>query len=271
MPLDITFDIYFVVDIVLCVAAAICFTIYFKRRSNLRSAIIYLLAIVIAVAVNYYSALTGRMVVASILTRYVIIFLMVIFAVVNQSALKAINARINRPFRTSVSGYTNTDEELSAAAHEIVKAAQNMSKSDTGALIIIAKDHISDYILNSGVRLDAKLSAGLLESIFNKKSPLHDGAVIIKENRIVASGCFMPLSQDTTISKDLGTRHRAAIGISEESNVLSIVVSEETGIISTVENGVIRRYITAEKLTEAIEAAYGIVSSPQTRSFLKRK
>lgn len=263
-------DIYFIINLAVCIIVGVLFLIFFKSRSNLRSASIYLVVIIAAVLLNYFNV-DGKLQVAATIGTYAMNFMMILFCVIHQSSFKAINARINRPFRSSNLGSTNTDEELSVTAREIVRAVQNMAKSDTGALIIIAKDNIPEYIMNSGVQLDAQLSSGLLESIFNKKSPLHDGAVIVKENRVLATGCFLPLSQDNAISKDLGTRHRAAIGITEEANVLSIVVSEETGIISTVESGVIRRYITPEKLTEAIESAFGIVSQPSApRSRFRR-
>ena len=95
---------------------------------------------------------------------------------------------------------------------------------------------------------------------------MHDGAVIIKNNVVLAAGCFLPLSQNPLISKDLGTRHRAAIGITEETDVLTIVVSEETGIISLVQNGDIKRYITGEKLMDALDTAFGITDLSRRNS-----
>ena len=109
----------------------------------------------------------------------------------------------------------------------------------------------------------------MLESIFNTKSPLHDGAVIVKGNKILAAGCFLPLTQKN-ISRDMGTRHRAAIGISEESDVLSIVISEETGIISTVRDGEIKRYMTMDKLKDEIEEAFGISASALAKKAAQR-
>ena len=114
------------------------------------------------------------------------------------------------------------------------------------------------HILDSGTELDALVSSRLLESLFNTKAPLHDGAVVVKGNRTLSAGCFLALTQDTTVSKELGTRHRAAIGITEESDVLAIVVSEETGVISIASHGKIKRYMTPDKLYEQIEIAYGI-------------
>ena len=162
-------------------------------------------------------------------------------------------------------GYTTTDEQLLVSATEIVKACQNMAKNDVGALIIIAPTEIPAHILDTGTALDATISCGLLESIFNTKAPLHDGAVVVLGDRIISAGCFLPLSQEVTLAKDLGTRHRAAIGITEESDVFAIVVSEESGIISVVQGGTIKRYMTPEKLLEEIKVIYRISSQSAAR------
>ena len=147
-----------------------------------------------------------------------------------------------------------------------------MAKNDIGGIIIIAPTSIPEHILSSGTQMSALLSTPLLESIFNKKSPLHDGAVIVKGNRILAAGCFLPLSQEITLSKDLGTRHRAAIGITEESDVMAIVVSEETGVISLAQNAQLKRYVTPEKLLDHIEKAFGILYQPvKTNKLTKKK
>lgn len=147
-----------------------------------------------------------------------------------------------------------TDEEIRASAQSIVTACQTMAKSRTGALIVVVRDQIDKYILDSGVRLDALISAPLLESIFNTKCPMHDGAVIVKGNKILTAGSFLPLSKNESLAKDLGTRHRAGIGVTEEegSEIVSIIISEENGIISTASNGVLRRYLTPERLFDIL-------------------
>ena len=116
------------------------------------------------------------------------------------------------------------------------------------------------------------ISCGLLESIFNTRAPLHDGAVVVKGNKILAAGCFLPLSQEVNIAKELGTRHRAAIGITEENNdIFAIVVSEETGVISTVMSGKIKRYMTPDSLSEQIEQAFGISARPRKERVKEHK
>ncbi|NCA67925.1 MAG: TIGR00159 family protein, partial [Clostridia bacterium] len=149
---------------------------------------------------------------------------------------------------------------------------QHMSKNDIGALIIVCPTNVPNNVIETGTRLDSLLSAEVLECIFNNKSPLHDGAVVVKNNVIIAAGCFLPLSQDPTISKELGTRHRAAVGITEESDVVAIVVSEETGIISVMRRGEIKRYMTSDKLMEILENTYGInyISRKSERRSSKR-
>ena len=124
--------------------------------------------------------------------------------------------------------------------------------------IIVAPDNIPESILDSGTRLNATLSCSLIECLFNTKAPLHDGAVYIHGNKILAAGCFLPLTQQTDLDKELGTRHRAAIGLTEQYNHLAIIVSEETGIISVARNGKIMRYFDSQMLKDVLEQIYGL-------------
>lgn len=154
--------------------------------------------------------------------------------------------------------YDCSDEELNAAIADIVRASLNMAKKNVGALIVITPEHIPVHIQESGTKLDAVVSCGLLESIFNTKAPLHDGAVLVRGNRIMAAGCFLPLTQSLEVDKELGTRHRAAIGVTETNNVLTIIVSEETGVISVAHRGEIHRYYDAEMLADVLQEFYGL-------------
>ena len=135
---------------------------------------------------------------------------------------------------------------------DIIRALQNMSKNNVGALIILSKGNLPKQVLQSGVRMDADISTQLIEGVFFPKAPLHDGAMIIRDGRICASGCFLPLSQNYTISKEMGTRHRAALGVSENSDAVVVVVSEETGTISIAEGGVIERNFTIPQLEKRL-------------------
>ena len=156
-------------------------------------------------------------------------------------------------------GYDLSEEEVDANIANIVKACQNMSKADVGALIVVVRESISDSVLESGTMINAVISSELLETIFFPKSPLHDGAVIVKGNKIIAAGCYLPLSQEQTLAKELGTRHRAALGITElNPTVTAIVVSEETGIITAVYDRQIKRYLDGQNLTKALQYAYNM-------------
>ncbi|WP_374048196.1 diadenylate cyclase CdaA [Clostridium sp. MB40-C1] len=144
------------------------------------------------------------------------------------------------------------EEKADKIITEIVNAVENLSKSRTGALIVIEQATGLGDVIATGNYLDAAISAALLENIFVVNTPLHDGATIIRNDRIAAAGCFLPLTNNNDINKQLGTRHRASIGISEISDALTIVVSEETGIISLSVSGNLTRYYTRDKLKDVL-------------------
>lgn len=140
------------------------------------------------------------------------------------------------------------DEDLEKLVHEIVEAVDNMALTKTGALIAIEQKTGLDEYIKTGTQIDSIVSDSLIENIFVKNTPLHDGAMIISYDRIVAAGCVLPLSQNQNIDKLLGTRHRAAIGLSEASDALLIIVSEETGGISLAVKGRLTKNYDREKL-----------------------
>ena len=150
----------------------------------------------------------------------------------------------------------NSAKTVNHNINEIIKAIQAMSKNDIGAIIVLSNTKIPDNVLSSGVKLDADISSALIESVFFPKTPLHDGALIIQNDKILAAGCFLPLSQEVELPKELGTRHRAGVGITEVLNVTSIIVSEETGIISIVQGGKIQRYADSEALRRTLREFY---------------
>ncbi len=143
---------------------------------------------------------------------------------------------------------SQTIEERTKVITEIVNAMSNLAETKTGALVAIEQGTGLGDVFESGTILDAEVSANLLENIFVVNTPLHDGATIIKNRRIYAAGCVLPLTDNNSINKKLGTRHRAAIGLSENSDALVIVVSEETGVISLAVNGRLTRNYDKEKL-----------------------
>lgn len=145
------------------------------------------------------------------------------------------------------------EEEYEKSIEAIVKAVGYMAKRRIGALISLArKTGLNDYV-ETGISVNAKLTYQLLVNIFIPNTPLHDGAVIIKENEIMAAACYLPLSESPFISKELGTRHRAALGVSEVTDCLTIVVSEETGGISLTKNGELHRDIDEETLKKLLK------------------
>ena len=135
---------------------------------------------------------------------------------------------------------------------DIVLAANLFSQNQTGALIVIEREIGLRTHIESGVPLDARLSYDLLATVFRPSAPLHDGAVIVQKDRVAAAACFLPLSMNPVISNQLGTRHRAAIGITEETDAIAVVVSEETGAISLAVGGRIERDLTAEELRQRL-------------------
>lgn len=139
----------------------------------------------------------------------------------------------------------------------VVMACLSMSKQKVGALIVIERYVGLSEIINSGDQINADITQRLIENIFFKNSPLHDGAMIISHKRIKAAGCILPISHDTDIPKSLGLRHRAALGISQKSDCLAIVVSEETGGISVAENGNFRLRLSAEELESVLSKDWG--------------
>ncbi|MCD3217586.1 TIGR00159 family protein [Clostridium botulinum C] len=159
-------------------------------------------------------------------------------------------------------------EKMDEVITEIVDAVENLSKSRTGALIIIEQTTGLGDIISTGTKIDSIVSSALLENIFVVNTPLHDGASIIRNDRIAASGCFLPLTNNTEINKKLGTRHRAAIGVSEVSDALVIIVSEETGVISLAVNGNLTRHYTKERLKDIL---IKIITYRQTKQVTYRE
>ena len=141
---------------------------------------------------------------------------------------------------------------------EIVLAATTLASEKIGALIIIERNVGLRNFIDAGVQLDAKLTYDLLVTIFNTAAPLHDGAVIIQRERIAAASCFLPLTKNPSISRELGTRHRAAIGITEDTDAISVVVSEETGLISFIDGGQVKRHLDTNQLRSLLLMAMEI-------------
>lgn len=150
-------------------------------------------------------------------------------------------------------GRTGSDSMID----EVINAVRNMAQTKTGALIVFSRTSSLQDLVDVGVKLDARVNAELIQTIFQRDTPLHDGAVIIRNNRIVAASCYLPISQNPNISTVFGTRHRAAVGVSEANNVFVVVVSEETGRISIAKNGALSSGLSIQKLRSEMEKNLG--------------
>ncbi|MGN0795826.1 MAG: diadenylate cyclase [Christensenellales bacterium] len=256
-----------IIDLVILALVITALTIFFLKKKRIKIMLIFFAIVAVALAVNILSyAFGGTILAVSRAIMKILVYGFVVASiVVYRSDIKLIFQRITDKHVANFNheGFGG-DDELKTSTLEILTACQDMAKQDIGAIILITgPNEFPKSVLETGTSLNATLSAGLLESIFNTKAPLHDGAVVVKGNKILSAGCFLPLTQKL-VNKEMGTRHRAAIGITEECDCLAIVVSEETGIISIVKNGDIKRYITMEKLKEEIERAYNIAPALTT-------
>ena len=167
-----------------------------------------------------------------------------------------------------VSGQSANDEAVEII-DQLCEAASNLSKSRTGALVVIERETKLGDVIRTGSIVNADISASLLENIFAPNTPLHDGAVIVRGNRIHTAGCLLPLTSNPNLSRELGTRHRAALGISEASDAMVIIVSEETGKISIAINGTLTRNLDKNSLKHALMKVFA-PAEPQEKFRFRR-
>ena len=237
------FSVISIIDILV-----VAFLIYeFLKLIKGTRAIPMLVAVVLLVSAFWIAHIEQLRTVDWLITTlfpYAVFALIVVFGAEIRHALARLGRRLSAG-RSGVFGATDSYED-------IVLAAAHFSQTATGALIIIEREIGLRTFIESGVLLDANLSYDLLITIFRPSAPLHDGAVIVQKGRIAAAACFLPLSMNPVLSTQFGTRHRAAIGITEETDAVSVVVSEETGSISVAVGGAIERDITVEYLRERL-------------------
>lgn len=168
-----------------------------------------------------------------------------------QPELRRVLEKVGTSKMSSLLGREPVVLDIESAITQTVIACAEMAKSRTGALIIFERDNYLTDQMNTGTIIDAGITAELMKNIFYPKAPLHDGAVIVREGRIAAAGCMLPLSSNNNLSRELGMRHRAGIGMSERSDAVVVIVSEETGSISVAVDGMLKRHLapdTCEKL-----------------------
>lgn len=191
----------------------------------------------------------------SMIFSNILLVLVIIFSPEIRHALESVG-------RSSVSnfnffGFKNSEdlrkqEEQIKMINAVTKACADMSDKKIGALMVFEKESILGEIIQTGTTVDAEVSAELIGNIFYPKAPLHDGAAVIRKSRVAAAGCILPLTQNNNVSSELGTRHRAAIGMSEQTDALVVVVSEETGGISVAQKGTLRRNLSSGDLRELL-------------------
>lgn len=241
------------IDIVL-VALVLYYCIKLVRQTrafNLVKGIVFL-------GVVYFIVSTLNMSTASYLFSHlfgdIVIVMILLFQPEIRQAIEGFGRGDFRKVSLFFSRNTNyVADELKAGANSIAKSAANMSEKKIGALIVIEGKTMLGEVLSTGTVVDSAVSGAVIENIFFPKAPLHDGAMVIRDNRIHSAGCILPLTQKE-ISKELGTRHRAAIGVTEHSDALVVIVSEETGAISVAHSGELRRNLTLGELIEILTA-----------------
>ena len=178
------------------------------------------------------------------LVRWGVVALIVLFQPEIRRGLEEVGSRRFVAFFTR----EETGTALEQAIDQTVLACTEMSASRTGALIVFERENLLDDMVRSGTVLDAAVSSELLKNIFFVKAPMHDGAVIVRNGRVLGAGCMLPLSKNVNLSRDLGMRHRAGIGMSENSDAVVVLVYEETGTISVAVGGMLKRHLTVETL-----------------------
>ena len=236
-----------VVALVVDITLVVFIVFYVIRIIKQTRAMQIVKGILILFVLMIVSKLLNLVILDFILTN-VMTYGMLLFIVVFQPELRNAFEKLGRKKIVDIFDF---DDKLKnkQIVSEIVKAVEIMSLKKIGALIVIEQSTKIADIAREGVDLSAKVSSELLQTIFIPRTPLHDGAVVIGENKIKAASCVLPLASENVVPKNLGTRHRAAVGMSEVSDALVIVVSEETGTISFVESGKMKRDLTGEKLT----------------------
>jgi len=215
-----------------------------KAASLLKGLFVFFAALLL----SYLLQLHGIYYVMSTMANMGILALIILFQPEIRQVLEQMGSRRFIGFFT----HGEASNVMESTIGQTVLACSEMSQSRTGALIVFERDILLDDMVRSGTVLDASVSSELLKNIFFVKAPMHDGAVIVRNGRVLAAGCILPLSHNVNISRDLGTRHRAGIGMSENSDAVVVIVSEETGAISVAIRGMLKRHLTPQTLEKLL-------------------
>ena len=211
-----------------------------KAASLLKGLLVFLAALVFSSLFK----LNGINYIMSKMVEWGVLALIILFQPEIRRVLEQMGSRRFIAFFT----HTEVSNVLEQTIRQTVLACTEMSQSRTGALIVFEREMLLDDMVRSGTVLDASVSSELLKNIFFVKAPMHDGAVIIRDGRVLGAGCMLPLSKNVNLSRDLGMRHRAGIGMSENSDAVVVIVSEETGSISVAIGGMLKRHLKPETL-----------------------
>ena len=251
------------IDII--IVAVIIYELLLLTRHTRGSALLkgLFLLLIIALLSNLLGLVSLNWLLTAILQNGAIV-LVVLF----QPELRKALERMGRS-RVFIKGAKKSaDEERDTIISEIIQTIMDLSKRRVGALIVFEQQTGLQDVIETGTKLNAEISAPLLENIFEPNTPLHDGAVVIRDTEIMAAACILPLAEASGVSRELGTRHRAAVGISENTDAIVLVVSEETGIVSLARDGALTRPLTVKALEEILNEVYTRRSS-RVVTFLK--
>lgn len=218
-----------------------------RAENILKGIVIFILALWLSSLLN----LRGINYIMSYVVEWGVLALFIVFQPELRRGLEQLGSRNIRLLR--ILAPQQQSSELERAIDQTVLACTEMSKSRTGVLIVFERKILLNEVLRSGTTLDAAVSSELLKNIFFVKAPMHDGAVIIRNGRIGGAGCMLPLSKNVNLSRDLGMRHRAGIGMSENSDAVVVIVSEETGSISVAIGGMLKRHLMPETLEKLLK------------------
>ena len=232
---------------VLIVAYLIYRLIMFVRRTNSYNLAKGVLLVLIVLGLSYVFQLH----MINFLLRRAVELGLIALLILFQPELRRLLERMGSSFSNS---RTVAGSAMETAITQTVLACSEMSASRTGALLIFERRVKLNSVMNTGTIINSDVSAELIKNLFYNKAPLHDGAVVIRDGRIAAAGCVLPLTQSTNLSKELGMRHRAGIGLSEQSDAVVVIVSEETGSISMAIEGLLKRHLSAATLDKLLQS-----------------
>ncbi len=255
-----------IIDILdILIVAVIVYELLLLTRHTRGSALLkgLFLLLVIALMSNLFGFISLNWLLRAILQNGAVV-LVVLFQPEFRKALE----RMGRSRLFQKNGRKSMNEERDLIISEIIQSIMDLSKRRVGALIVFEQQTGLQDVIETGTRLNAEISAPLLENIFEPKTPLHDGAVVIRDGEIMAAACILPLAEASGVSRELGTRHRAAVGITENTDAIVLVVSEETGIVSMAKDGQLNRPLTVKTLEEVLNVIFATKES-KVFSFLK--